>query len=284
MLKLIHLTDTHLVDKGTRLYGLDPHERLRLAIEDINRRHGEAHSVFITGDLTNWGTPDEYKAVADALSGLQLPLHLLLGNHDIRENFQAAFPDVACDANGYIQSSVETDQGRLVYLDTLQEGTHAGHLCADRLNWLDGQLSQSNDAIYLFMHHPPFDVGIASLDQIGLVQKAEFEATITPYKSRIRQIFFGHVHRPIHGEWLGIPFSTLKGTNHQVWLDVEPRDNPVIEFTYEPPCYAVVMIDEQKTLIHTHEYLYNDDVFLSKLEGSESARYEYATKAFKPHA
>lgn len=283
MLKLIHLTDTHLVSKGTRLYGLDPHERLRLAIDDINRNHPDAHSVFITGDLTNWGGPEEYIAVADALSSLRLPLHLLLGNHDIRANFQAVFPDVACDSNGYVQSSVDTDQGRMILLDTLQEGTHAGWLCESRLNWLENQMSRAKGAIFLFMHHPPFDIGIVALDQIGLIQKNEFEVIITPYKSRIRQIFFGHVHRPINGEWLGIPFSTLRGTNHQVRLNLDSEDNDVLEFTYEPPCYGVVLIDDQKTLIHPHEYMYSDDIYMSKLEGSEQSRIEYATTTFKHH-
>jgi len=86
MLKMIHLTDTHLVEKGTRLYGLDPYERLKLAIKDINGSHKDADCAVITGDLTNWGTPEEYKDLAEILSHLQLPLHLLLGNHDNRGN------------------------------------------------------------------------------------------------------------------------------------------------------------------------------------------------------
>lgn len=283
MLKIIHLTDTHLVEKGTRLYGLDPHERLKLAIADINRTHGDAHAVFITGDLTNWGEPEEYQAIADALAPLTVPLHLLLGNHDNRANFQAAFPDARCDANGFIQSIVETDQGRMILLDTLQEGTHAGWLCENRLNWLGDQLSEASGAIYLFMHHPPFDIGISGMDQIGLVQKTEFEAVIAPYKSRIRQIFFGHVHRPINGEWLGIPFSTLYGTNHQVWLDTEPHEKSDLEFCYESPCYGVVLIDAQKTLIHMHNYMYRDDVFHSKPKDPNASRKVYATTTFKQH-
>jgi len=35
-MKLIHITDTHLVGPGLRLYGLDPSARLNAAIADIN--------------------------------------------------------------------------------------------------------------------------------------------------------------------------------------------------------------------------------------------------------
>jgi Icc protein len=115
------------------------------------------------------------------------------------------------------------------------------------------------------------------------MQKEEFEATLTPYKSRIRQIFFGHVHRPIHGEWLGIPFSTLKGTNHQVWLGMPFQEDHQLEHSYEAPCYGVVMIDAQKTLIHSHEYTYCDDIFPSNPGDPEQSIFEYATTGFKPH-
>jgi 3',5'-cyclic-AMP phosphodiesterase len=36
-MKLIHITDTHLVEPGLKLYGLDPKARLDAAIADINR-------------------------------------------------------------------------------------------------------------------------------------------------------------------------------------------------------------------------------------------------------
>jgi 3',5'-cyclic AMP phosphodiesterase CpdA len=283
MMKIIHLTDTHLVNKGTRLYGLDPYERLRLAIKDINQLHGDAQAAFITGDLTNWGEPAEYQAISEALMPLTVPLYLLLGNHDNRTNFKAVFPEAQLDTNGFVQSIVETSQGRMILLDTLQEGTGAGWLCKNRLDWLDIQLSEARDSIYLFMHHPPFDIGISWLDHIGLVQKAEFEAVISPYKSRIRQIFFGHVHRPINGEWLGIPFSTLRGTNHQVWLKTEHHDKNDVEFCYEQPCYGVILIDDQKTLIHTREYMYQDDIFNSRPKDLTQSQKVYATNTFKQH-
>ena len=93
MLKIIHVTDTHLVGQGTRLYGLDPHERLKKALADINRQHGDAHAIVITGDLTNWGGKEEYDALSDALETSALPLRLVLGNHDHRDRFRAAFPE-----------------------------------------------------------------------------------------------------------------------------------------------------------------------------------------------
>jgi len=66
-------------------------------------------------------------------------------------------------------------------------------------------------------------------------------------------MFFGHVHRPISGSWLGIPFSTLRGTNHQVCFDLSPT--AARDACHEPPAYAVVLIGADTVVVHTHDYL-----------------------------
>src|SRR5258708_34113193 len=75
--------------------------------------------------------------------------------------------------------------------------------------------------LVVFMHHPPFPVGVHAMDEIALKQRAEFAEVIAPYRSRIRHLFFGHVHRPIFASYGKIPFSTLRGTNHQVWFELD---------------------------------------------------------------
>ena len=41
-MKFIHLTDTHVIGGGRRLFGADPARRLTLAVESINRDHADA--------------------------------------------------------------------------------------------------------------------------------------------------------------------------------------------------------------------------------------------------
>ena len=77
-------------------------------------------------------------------------------------------------------------------------------------------------------------------------------AIVAPHAGRIRHLFYGHVHRPVAGSWLGIPTTTLRGTNHQCWLDFEEQNQ--IPGSHEPPAYAVVLIDE-RVVVHTHDYL-----------------------------
>ena len=253
-MKIIHLTDTHLVEPGFLLYGLDPAMRLKQAIESINALHADADQVIITGDLTHWGELASYHVLNECLSSL-IPRHtLLLGNHDNRELFRTVFPHALADRFGFVQGCMETDQGVFMFLDTNQPGTHVGWYCEQRFEWLEQQLAHySNQNKFLFMHHPPFLIGLEPMDRISLLQKERFLTTVEQHRRSIRHLFFGHVHRPISGNWQGISFSTLRGTNHQVWLDF--AETGEIPGSHEPPAYAVVLLDSQSVVVHTHDYL-----------------------------
>ena len=219
-MKLTHLTDTHLVEPDQILYGLNPLERLNLAVASINSLPADAEQVVITGDLTHWGQLGAHHALHSSLAELKPAYTLILGNHDNRELFRNVFSDALEDENGFVQGVRETDVGQFLFLDTNQSGTHSGWYCANRLHWLREQLVRSPDTPKsIFMHHPPFNVGLEPMDRIGLVQRDEFLQVVRPYLGSVRHLFFGHVHRPISGSWHGVAFSTLRGTNHQIWLN-----------------------------------------------------------------
>ncbi len=159
------------------------------------------------------------------------------------------------DAQGFVQGTQKTPQGTFIYLDTLDESSHAGQLCAKRLQWLETTLAElpDDEPIFLFMHHPPFPVGIHVMDQIALADGEAFAAIIERYLGRIRHLFFGHVHRPICGSYRGIPFSTLRGTNHQVAFDLTKDGEHLM--SHEPPAYGVVLIDKDQLVVHINDYL-----------------------------
>lgn len=252
-MKFVHLTDLHLVPFGRRLYGLDPNERLRLAIADINRAHSDADFVLITGDLVHHGELAAYQALKEGLLNLALPYHLLLGNHDNRDIFRQAFPHVPVDQYGFVQKVLDTSEGVFVFLDTNQPGTHAGWLCGDRLTWVDSTLAQYSDRpVYLVLHHPPLPLGIRCMDIIALTQQKALEDILVKH-GNVRHMFFGHVHRPIHGTWKGIPFSVHRGLNHQVALTFGEAEG--IPGTHEPPAYAVVTVQGTTTIVHVHDFL-----------------------------
>ncbi len=256
-MKFIQITDLHMIPEGL-LYGLDPEERLRACIEDINAKHSDAAHVVVTGDLTHGGDEESYRRLQGILAGLRLPTHLLIGNHDDRATFRRVFSSAPTDSAGFIQFTFDTPVGRFVCLDT-KEGPHHGVLSEERLAWLADEMNHAGDRpVYLFMHHPPFAVGIRRMDEIALHDTDRFAAIVTGRRN-LRHLFFGHLHRPISGVWHGIPFANMPGMNHQVALDFEIADH--VPGSCEPPAYAVVFAEAESTIVHLHNFLDRSNTF-----------------------
>jgi len=253
-MKIIQITDIHLVDRGYRLHGLDPLHRLETCIADINAKNADADLCIITGDLAHKGTIGAYEALRDCLRPLSIPCHFLMGNHDHRENFRKVFPATPCDENGFVQAVIDAAAGRFLLLDTVEQGQNRGSYCGKRRKWLQSQLEASHARpVYLWMHHPPFKIGIPCLDRIRLLNHADQIRQIIEPHQNIKHIFLGHVHRPVAGSWRGIPFSMIRGTNHQVPFDLDAFE--VVPKSHEPPSYAIIFLEPGQTIVHSHDYL-----------------------------
>ena len=256
-MKFIHLTDPHLVEPPQKLFDLDGQERLAAAVASINKHHADAEMCVLTGDLTHWGEPTAYGDIKDIMGQLTIPWHVILGNHDDRNVFREAFPDAADDGNGFVQYSLTTEAGRFLLLDTLDAGTASGAYCPERLGWLAENLDDARiggEDVFLFMHHAPMVVGIAGLDRIRLRQEdAETFAQMITGSGNVRHIFYGHLHRPCHGSWRGIPFSSVRATAHHTALTLDPETPLTV--CHENPGYAAVLIGDDSVVIHDHSYL-----------------------------
>lgn len=268
-MKFIHVTDTHLVPPGDHLCALEPSARLAAIVDCVNRIDGDADFMVLTGDLSYHGGQPAYRAMKEILADLEMPCHLLIGNHDDRESFKRIFPETPTDGHGFVQYAVETEAGAFVMLDSVEDGHSHGVLCTDRLAWLAAQLERFRGTpVYLFLHHPPFPVGIGSLDDCMLQDPAPLGRLLKAHGD-IRHIFYGHVHRPIAGSWLGIPATTLPGTNHQVGLYLGPE--PDMLGSHEPPAYGICLIDDETVVVHMRNFLDESPRFLLADPASKTA-------------
>ncbi|KOC19159.1 hypothetical protein GL58_19255 [Comamonas testosteroni] len=254
-MKLIHITDPHLVSQGEMLHGLNPYERLHLCVNDILAHHSDAAACVITGDLTHRGELVAYKALAKQLQRLPMPVYPLMGNHDRRDIFRSVFADGLDDGHGFVQGVMRHGGHSLVMLDTLSEGENGGRFDGPRPQWLTNILAGEAEAgqqVLLFLHHPPFPIGIPCLDRMSLFNP-ELLADVVDRHHHVQHMFFGHVHRPVCGNWRGISFSTMRGLNHQVPFDLSTV-SPVPK-SHEPPAYAVSWISKDTVVTHFHDFL-----------------------------
>lgn len=250
-MKIIQLSDLHLTTPGCMLHGRDPLQHFRAAVADINAHHSDAALVVISGDLSDDGSAASYTALEDTLAELRVPWRITLGNHDDREAFLRVFPSLA-DEYGFVQNVTNIGDHCVILLDSLHSGDVAGNLCSTRLQWLEAQLRQAQGkSVLLFLHHPPMPIGLPSLDDVRLAPDAAdaLHQCCLRY-ANVRHIAAGHVHRPASGNWRGITFNTVRGTNHQSAL----RFTPGFEVSQETPQYAVFWISAQGHTVHFNDF------------------------------
>jgi len=206
--------------------------------------------VVITGDLAENGDAPAYLALRHALEALKPRVGLTLGNHDDRAVFAAQFPE-CIDAAGFAQHAIDMPDGRVIVLDTLVQGQAGGRLGPERLDWLDQRLTEAGGRpSYLFMHHPPADIGMPVLDRIKLVDSSAFFDVLQRH-GNVVQVFAGHAHRIVFGMHRGVPFSVLRSTNHQTDLDF---DRVRTASTHEAPLYAVILAQGGEVVMHTRDF------------------------------
>ena len=253
-MKFIHISDIHLVSGDRLLNGSVPLERLEKCLDDILKWHLDAEFCVISGDLSEFAEKEAYQLLKNKVKKFPIPFFLMIGNHDDRDLFQTVFPDNPFDQNNFVQMSFETSEGVFLFLDTKKQGenVHDGELCKKRLTWLKMQLiNAGTKKTYLFMHHPPFDIGIPYMDKIRLFGAEQFLSTLS-HGQNICHIFYGHVHRITFVKWHGYTFSSLTSLNHQSPLVAESVDG---EFCDEPPAYGVVLVNGEQLTVHFNNYL-----------------------------
>ena len=258
-MRFIHVSDIHVIPRGEQLNGVDPVRNLERCVADINQFSAggtgapPAQFCVFSGDLADRGDGDSYALLREILADLSLPYYLMLGNHDRRDEFCKVFDRFTPDSAEFVQYAVDTPAGVFVFIDTLENDTHAGVFCEQRQAWLSAELDKHRGkAIYLFTHHPPFEIYLPGLDCMKLAQSEELFAIVQPHD--VRHLFFGHVHRALSGNWRGIGFSSVPSTVHQIGTDFDVIKP--MPYCLGPPAYAFVDISDDFTLVNLQHFLH----------------------------
>ena len=230
------LTDLHVKTPGALAYRgrVDTAAALAAAVAHVNALRPRPDMVVATGDLVDGGTAAEYRHLADLLAPLAPPLLLLPGNHDDRAALRAAFPSHLYLADEGPQSHAADLGGlRLVLLGTTVPGAPHGAVDARRLEWLDACLAaQPLRPTVLFLHHPPFAVGIAHMD-VQNARGGEALGRLLRRHPQVVHLAAGHVHRSVQTRWYGVSASVAPSPSHAVALDLDPAGPSA--FRLEPP-------------------------------------------------
>lgn len=236
---IAQLSDLHIKANGRLSYKkVDTHAALLEAIETLNALRPRPDVVVITGDLVDFGTPDEYQTLRVALQRLHYPFYLMAGNHDDRQALRAAFPEhTYLQAGPTLNWQLQVGDVRLLALDSSVPQQPWGYIDEQQLLWLDRALRAAADQPALVMlHHPPFACGIDHMDRQRLRHPEALEAIIARHP-QVERVLCGHLHRSLQTRFGGTLACVAPGVSHQVALDLQP-DGPA-HFVLEPPGFLL---------------------------------------------
>lgn len=212
---LLHVSDTHLLAGNPPLGGrYDTAANLEKTLEAFEKIRIRPDAIVFTGDLTDLGEPDAYRALRAAVGPvaerLGAPVVWVAGNHDERTALRRDL--LGLEANEDPVVSVHDLGGlRLVVLDTTVPGWHHGDLDDGQLEWLRGVLStRAPLGTILAMHHPPLPSHLPLFDILELRDQQRLADVITG--TDVRAILAGHLHYSTSGTFAGIPVSVSAAT------------------------------------------------------------------------
>lgn len=230
-----HLDTGDPSDQPFKLHGVDTLDQTTRLIGYIKSLVSDGLPVdFVvhTGDLCNSEDENQNAGIQTALGArllaeLPSPLLILNGNHDRLEFIRKEFGDNRLD--GELAAPLGTAESRssilrhkntlLVFLDARprhssvikpdergsadsrdfkHELDPAGHLRDDELIAFRSLLKESEEDILIFLHYPPMPLDCPWIDQSMLIDNGdELHALLRSVDSRVRGVFFGHVHESI---------------------------------------------------------------------------------------
>ena len=231
---LVQLSDPHI---GATWADADPVAGLTATVEAVHRLPDAPDAVLLTGDLADHAADGEYEIVRDLVGRLGAPVYALSGNHDDRDALRRHF-DLPGEPGTPVQYAVGLGPLRLVVLDSQRPGKGRGELDADRLAWLDAELSAEPDRLTIIaLHHPPVTTGIEVWDREGL-PAADRRALgdVLRRHPQVRRVAAGHVHRTLAGDLAGAAVLAIPSTYVQARLNFESDE---IELVAEPRGFAV---------------------------------------------
>ncbi|GEP00344.1 metallophosphoesterase family protein [Methylobacterium haplocladii] len=182
ILAFAHIGDLHLTEAGS------DNARDYLAIVDQIAALDGLDFVYLPGDNADNGRPEQYALVRAGMDQLNLPVHVITGDHDMEGgSLDAFYAGLGARALPY---AVTVSGTRCLFLDMCGPGRGGPdfRLGTEQMAWLGRELDAAESAgqdAALFMHSYPAD----------LKGEGEAEAVASlVHRSRVRLVEMGHTH------------------------------------------------------------------------------------------
>lgn len=244
-----HVSDTHIT---TDPLGVDAAQRARDAMMRVQAMSPRPAFVVISGDLVDQGSAEEYALATAMLDLVDLPVHVVPGNHDhaatlLQHLTGAGYAKPAPQETDRCYYRIDYPELTMLCCDSSVVGRDDGELGPTQLRWLDRQLSASGRSVVVAMHHHPVPSGIAAMDAIMLRDAASLAQVLNRHHP-VQRLLVGHLHRATTTTFAGTVVTSAPSTYRQVQLNLMPGG--VAAFVEEPPGLLLHQLGPSQAVTH----------------------------------
>jgi Icc protein len=191
-------SDIHLAGDTTQIQrGVNMAEHFETVSRELLGLAERPAALFITGDCAlNSGEKEDYGTVTkllDPIRAQQIPIHLLVGNHDNRERFWEVLQEEKAAKRPLADRQVaivRTPRANWFILDSLEKTLSTpGYLGKEQLDWLGSTLDKNADKPAIVLIHHNLGLGA----NMGLKDTSALLDVIRPRK-QVKAYIFGHTH------------------------------------------------------------------------------------------
>lgn len=240
--KIVQITDTHLTPEGSEAANnqkIDPYLKLNSIFMDIDKMPKKPDMIVITGDLIHEGKSNDYNNLAKLIkrqkSRLDIPIHVILGNHDRTESFFKGFLNQQCADKYYYL--IETEAENFYFLDSKFGNYEQGYIGQEQLKWLKINLENNKKDSIIFLHHPIDGPAIHHMRYSILQDGAELMKVIKD--SSVKAVFSGHIHFETSFTKNNILLHSTDSSAYHIDCDNKHR-----HLIYDAAYYDVITIED----------------------------------------
>ena len=237
IMKIVHISDIHLTENGTEIWGINTLEHFQKAIQKIKELDG-LDGIIVSGDLSNDGSKWTYEYIDRAFEETGVPTYCCPGNHDNLEMFYQGYKP----SYYKICEKFELCGWNFIMLNSAVPDMSRGYFNPDVLMRL---LKSSNGPVAIVLHHPPVNQD-GWLNRKLLDNKSHFKKIIEHFHN-VKLVLYGHSHYA--------SFRTFE--------DIIYNCSPSIGFAFSPklPKFEIACGEEGFSLIDTS----NDDISINTI-------------------
>jgi 3',5'-cyclic-nucleotide phosphodiesterase len=257
--KIAQITDLHLTPEGAQPaqnQKIDPYLKLNTIFRDIRMMTDKPDMIAITGDLIHGGHESDYEKLSKVLSHhmdkLNIPINVILGNHDNTGDFFSGFLKQHQRDKYYY--SLPTKATDFYFLDSTFHNFEEGYLGEDQLIWLrDNLVDTPEKEAIIFLHHPIDGPGLHHMRYSILQESSELMDIIKD--SNVKAVFGGHVHFETSFIRSGILFHSADSSAYHINCDNEHK-----HLIYDATNYDIITIDNGEIGVESRSLFSGQDI------------------------